>query len=242
VSAASRLSLNAEYSKFNYDNPLGSDYDSRSGFVRYEIRGARTAISADLGRTRTADRIASATGSLYSLGLTRKMSSAATFSLSAGQGLTDTAATLSPGPAGTPQPPSYAAQATLSDGGFFRRYGTAALDYKRDRNAFQMAAKVSRDKYVSRPDTVAKRQQWSASWSRLFSSRWTGRLSFMLVDSSYSLGSGDSDMRTTAELSYQMAQTLSAALSAQHGRRKVDGLAGSANENVIFLTFGKKLR
>jgi hypothetical protein len=64
----------------------------------------------------------------------------------------------------------------------------------------------------------------------------------MLVDSSYSLGSGDSDMRTTAELSYQMARTLSAALSAQHGRRKVDGLAGSANENVIFLTFGKKLR
>ena len=52
LSAQSSVSLNGDTERVMFQNTaLNSDFDRSSGFVRYEVQGARTGLSVDLGAT-----------------------------------------------------------------------------------------------------------------------------------------------------------------------------------------------
>src|SRR6202041_1094134 len=52
LSAQSSVSLNGETERVLFTNTVvNSDFDRSSGFLRYEVKGARTDLSADLGAT-----------------------------------------------------------------------------------------------------------------------------------------------------------------------------------------------
>lgn len=241
LSARSRLSLVADASRINYRSAVNRDYDSRSGFLRYDLIGARTAVTADFGRIHVKDDTGSASDYRYALTVTRRMSSAMTLSLGGGQALTDTASSLRPQSSFAPRE-RFAQPAVLSDGAFFRRYASAILDYTRDRSAFQVSGKVTRDEYVLNSSLVVQRREFATWLSRRLTSRWNARLGFLLVDSEYSSLLSDTDMRVSATLAYRVGRRTSLAFNGEHNNRHVKGLSGSASENRAFLMIERALR
>src|SRR5258708_1362271 len=96
LSARSSVSLNAHTDRVLFENTLlNSDYDRTKGFGRYEVHGARTDLTADLGATVVRQNGTSTTGGLAKVELGRKLSSAARLTLSVGRELTDASTSVS---------------------------------------------------------------------------------------------------------------------------------------------------
>jgi hypothetical protein len=176
LSAQSSVSLNGEAERVMFQNTaLNSDFDRNSGFVQYEVKGARTDFSADLGATTisqsagaistigqngsltTIDQNASSTsGALAKLQLTRKLSAASQLTLSAGHYLTDASSSFSSlqsGALGT----IGAAPAAQTAENYISNYASVRWAYQRSRTTIALSGRWERDTYLGQSqldDTV----------------------------------------------------------------------------------------
>jgi hypothetical protein len=151
LSAQSDVSLNGDTEHVMFQNTvLNSDFDRSSGFVRYEVRGARTDLSADLGATTIDQGGISTTGGLVKVALTRTLSAAAKLTLSAGRDLTDASTSFSTlqsgaiGLVGT----ALAAQTTAN---YTNNYASAGWTYARNRTTVSLSGRWERDNYEGAP-------------------------------------------------------------------------------------------
>ena len=96
LSASSAVSLNGEAERVMFDNTaINTDFNRYSGYVRYDLSGARTALSAELGGTTVSQTGASTSGVLAKFQLSRKLSGASSLTFSAGRYLTDSSTSFS---------------------------------------------------------------------------------------------------------------------------------------------------
>jgi hypothetical protein len=152
LSAQSSVSLNAETERVLFSNTVvNSDFDRSSGFLRYEVKGARTDLSADLGAT-TINQYGSTTRPLAKVGLARELSAAAKLTLAAGRDLTDAATSFSGLQSGAIGLVGTAPAAQTTDN-YTSSYASASWQYERNRTLIALSARWEKDIYDTAPVT-----------------------------------------------------------------------------------------
>jgi hypothetical protein len=152
LSARSSVSLNGETERVLFANTVvNSDFDRSSGFVRYEVKGARTELSADLGAT-TISQYGRTTRPLAKVSLARKLSAAAKLTLTAGRDLTDAGTSFSGLQSGAIGLVGTAPAAQTTDN-YTSSYASASWQYTRNRTLIALSARWEKDIYDNAPVT-----------------------------------------------------------------------------------------
>jgi hypothetical protein len=151
LSAATTVSLNANTEKVLFENTvLNTDFERTSAFVRYELQGARTDFSVDLGATEISQGGANTSGPLAKIALTRKISAAAALTVSAGRDLTDASTSFS-GLQGGAVGLVGAAPAAVTGNSYTRTYVSAGWQYQRNRTTISVSGRWEKDTYAGAP-------------------------------------------------------------------------------------------
>jgi hypothetical protein len=177
LSARSSVSLNGVVERVLFDNTVvNGDFDRTSGYVRYEIQGARTELSVDLGVTKISQNASagtstvvftptgsaitepvtipqsaySTTGPLARIAVTRKLSSSASLTVSGGRELTDgisSFGSIQGGAIGVVGTVS----ALLTSSSYTSDFGSVAWSYERNRTTIGVSGHWEKDVYISQP-------------------------------------------------------------------------------------------
>jgi hypothetical protein len=176
ISPRSSVSLNGVAERVLFDNTkVNGDFDRTSAYVRYDIQGARTALSLDLGATKVSQSGApftapisrgrgspstgplpvsqspsTTTGPLARLAITRELSQSATLTLSGGRELTDGSSSFSSiqgGAIGIVGTNS----AVLTSSPYTSNFASAEWQYKRNRTTIGVSGNWGRDVYPNQP-------------------------------------------------------------------------------------------
>lgn len=95
ISARSNLSLNATTERVEFDDPnFGSDYDRQSAYLRYELDGLRTRVTAEAGYTEIHDFESTRSSPLLELDIAHNISGRSTLTLLGGVRSSDAASAL----------------------------------------------------------------------------------------------------------------------------------------------------
>jgi hypothetical protein len=177
LSARSSVSLDAAFERVLFENTVvNGDFDHTSAYARYEIQGARTGLSVELGGTKITQNASSGrsiivldpsgaptplvvtipqsaystTGPLARIAVTRKLSTAASLTLSGGRELTDGSSSFSGiqggaiGVVGT-------ASAALTSSSYTSSFASVGYEYRRNRTTVRVSGRWDRDVYASQP-------------------------------------------------------------------------------------------
>jgi hypothetical protein len=169
LSAQSSASLNGETERVMFENTLlNSDFDRSSGFLRYEVQGARTDLSVDLGATTisqsgsstivnpnggstTIDQNGgSSSGALFKMQLVRKLSAAAKLTFSAGRDLTDASTSFSGLQSGALGVVG-AAPAAQTPESYTSKYASLGWQYQRNRTTIAVSGRWEKNDYAGAP-------------------------------------------------------------------------------------------
>jgi len=252
LSAQSSVSLNGDTERVLFDNTvLNSDFDRTSGFGRYEVQGARTNLSADLGAT-TIDQSGSSnagsgsstTGGLARIQLTRKLSTAAKLTLSVGHDLTDASTSFSNlqsgaiGVVGT-------APAALTSNSYTTNYASVGWQYERNRTTLAVSGRRERDTYGGAPALDYTLSGGEFRVARILTRAFTAEIFGRYYKSNYphgivapANGSADFDDELIAGiLTWRHGHGLEVKLTLEHDARVATGINGY-RENRAVLTVG----
>jgi hypothetical protein len=245
-SALSSVSLNADTQKVNFENTvLNTDFDRTDAFARYEIHGARTDLSVDLGATTITQSGASTTGGLGKIELSRNISPAAKLTFSAGRDFTDAGSSFSSlqsgaiGVVGT----SPAAQTSQS---YASNYASARWQYQRNRTTIAISGRYEKDVYASQPSLDYSRGGAEFRVERQLTHAFAAQLWGQLYKTNYentvvtSLnGSSDyNDNLIAAGLAWHHGRGLEVRFRAEHTSRAAKGLDAGFHENRVLVTVG----
>ena len=176
ISALSSLSLNASIERVLYQNTvLNLDYDLGNAYIRYELHGARTDASINLGVNRITEDGISNAGFATQLELKRKISAAANLTFTAGRDLTDASAGFN-----SLQTSNAAigvnavnlnsivssAPAVITSGIYLRDYASAAWSYERQRSIFGLSARWEKDNFINQPQFDNRQTRLDANFER----------------------------------------------------------------------------
>jgi len=249
LSALSSLSLNADTERVDFANTVvNTDFNRTDAFARYEVHGARTELSADLGATRISQSGASTTGGLGRIELARKISPAARLTLSVGRDLTDASTSFSTlqsgaiGIVGT-------APAAQTSGSYTSNYAAVRWQYKRNRTTIAVTGHWEKDLYGTQPALDYRRGGAEFNVERRLTHALTAQILGRLYKTDYARavvnplnGSSDySDGLIAAALSWRHGRGLEVRLRGEHTSRVATGAAGF-RENRVLLTVGYRPR
>lgn len=277
LSARSSVSLNGVAERVLFDNTVvNGDFNRSSAYVRYEIQGARTELSVDLGATKinqdassgTSTIISgpnglpitvpvtipqsaySTTGPLARIALTRKLSSAASLTLSGGRELTDgisSFGSIQGGAIGVVG----AAPAILTSSSYTSDFGSVEWRYARNRTTIGVSGHWEKDVYVSQPQFDLTREGGEINVQRRLSRAFTLQVLGRYYKTDYPNGTlltlaGGSpkfdDEIVAAVLSWRYGHALEVRLRAEHSSRITAGVDEGYRENRVFLTVGYRPR
>jgi hypothetical protein len=264
LSAQSSVSLNGQAERVMFQNTaLNSDFDRNSGFVQYEVKGARTDFSADLGATTisqsagaisttgqngtvtTIDQNASSTsGGLAKFQLTRKLSAAAKLTVSAGHMLTDASSSFSnlqSGALGT----IAAAPAAQTGENYISNYASVGWTYQRSRTTIALSGRWERDTYMGQSqldntidgaEFIVRRRLTYALTAEVQGRIYKTDYLHSIISSE--LGSSDyNNEMVGAALTWRHGRGLEVKMSYEHTAEVTTGIYGYG-ENRIMLTVG----
>jgi hypothetical protein len=264
LSAQSSVSLNGETERVMFQNTaLNSDFDRNSGFVQYEVKGARTDFSAELGATTisqnsgaistigqngrltTFDQNASSTtGGLAKLQLTRKLSAASNLTLSAGHYLTDASSSfgnLQGGALGT----TGTAPAAQTAENYISNYASVGWTYRRNRTTISLSGRWERDTYLGQSqldntvggaEFVVRRRLTHALTAEVLGRIYKTDYVHSVISSE--LGTSDYNIQMVgAALTWRHGHGLEVKMRYEHSAEVTTGIYGYG-ENRIMLTVG----
>ena len=134
-----------------FDNTeVNTNYDRSSAYAHYEIQGARTELSANLGETKVSQGSDSFTGPNAKLQLKRKLSSVSTLTFTVGRDITDGTnafSTLQSGAIGG----IVTAPASVSQNNYTVTYGSIGWEYARNRTTIALSGTWEKDSYEGQP-------------------------------------------------------------------------------------------
>jgi hypothetical protein len=264
LSANSSVSINASGERVLFDNTaVNTDFNRNSGYVHYELQGARTTLAANLGVTEVSQGAITTTGPLAKLELSRQLSAAAKLVFTAGRDLTDTSTSFNgtegiggaggigiapPGPVAgytpTPGGPLTAigtAPAAQTSDNYTITYATASWEYVRNRTTFRLNGRWEKDSYDGQPQLDLDRGDAGFSverkLSRAFSAQLLGgieRINYTDVNFAQTYGT------VGGALTFREGRGLQIRLRYDHASRIVSGTGSGTGygEDRIFLTVG----
>jgi hypothetical protein len=273
LSARSSVSLNGVAERVLFDNTeVNGDFDRTSAYARYDIEGARTVLSVDLGATKISQNASSGTstvvlgpnglpitvpvtipqsaysttGPLARIAVTRKLSSAASLTLSGGRELTDGISSF-----GTIQGGAIGVVGTvpalLTSSSYTSDFGSVLWRYERNRTTIGLSGHWEKDVYVSQPQFDLTRAGGEIKVKRLLSRAFALQVLGRYYKNDYPNTAlltlaGNSPKYdegfVTAILSWRHGRALEVRLRAEHGFRNTTGFNQGYDENRVFLTVG----
>ena len=249
LSAQSSISIDGSFDRMSFDNTVANtDFDRSSVYAHYEIQGARTELTANLGATKVDQGLESFTGPDAKLRLLRKLSSVSTLTLTVGREITDGStafANLQTGAAGgIPTSP-----ATLSPNNYTETYGSVGWEYVRNRTAIGLSGTWEKDSYEGQPLQDVTRDTAEFRVERKLSSALTAQLLGRLYRNDYtSTDYAETDALVGGVLIFREGRGLEIKLRYDHSFRSVSGVAvvpgvtAGYSENRAFLTVGYRPR
>jgi hypothetical protein len=254
ISASSSLSLNLSEERVLFENTVvNTNYDLGNAYARYELHGARTDISVNLGVNRVTQDGVSDSGLFTQLELKHKISDAAKITFTAGRQLTDASAgfnalqsSYSNNAVNVNSVASNSPAAITSDI-FLSDYAVAAWSYERHRTTFGLSARWEKDEYVNQPeydgtrnrlDVDLERQLTHALSAQIFGNLYQSRYDhdlFIVTDTGYT----EQDGLYGLSLVLREGRGLEFRLRYDHLSRDISAGAGTGyGENRVFLTVG----
>jgi hypothetical protein len=251
LSAQSSVSVNGDTERVLFENTVvNTDFERTNGFLRYEVQGARTGFSADLGATRVSEGGQggqATTGPLARINLTRKLSSASQLTLSVGRDLTDGSTSFSTlqsgaiGVVGT-------APAALTSASYTSEYGSVLWQYERNRTTVNVSARWGKDVYNGAPQFDVTRDgaefRVQRQITRALNAEILGRFyktvylnpiaAFTLLNGAINFD----DELIGGALTWRHGRGLEVKLRVDHSARTTPGVDSGFRENRVFLTVG----
>jgi len=254
LSAQSSISINGSFERMQFDNTeVNTNFDRSSAYAHYEIQGARTDVSANLGVTKVSQGPESFTGPNAKLQLMRKLSSVSTLTFTVGRDITDasTAFTnLQSGAIGG----IVTSPAVVSQNNYTVTYGSIGWAYVRNRTTIGVSGTWEKDSYDGQPLLDVTRGSAEFRVERELSSMLTAQLLGRLYRNEYAnTDFAETDGLVGAALMFHAGRGLEIKLRYDHSSRTVSGVgevsgvgaepgSGGYGENRVFLTIGYRPR
>jgi hypothetical protein len=239
LSPLSHVSLNVRDERVSYTNDTVSpDYDNQEAFVRFDAKGFRTTIDADLGVARLRQPGTSPSTFLAHLDLTRRITPSNTVALSFGHEFSDSAASFrveqSLGGA------NLNAQTVSSSGTpFTSQYGSLAWNFARNRTSWGLTASLYKDHYLQGGSLNDQRTEIDAHLSRQMTPTMQLSLFEVFQKQKFENVVGNSTQTTTdVRLTWRMGSRVSMFVDYAHATRSSDLPASDFKENRIWLSIG----
>ena len=239
LSAQSHLSLNLQDERVDYTNDtLNPDYDNQEAFVRFDAKGFRTTVDADLGIARLREPGSSPSIPLAHLDLTRRISPSSTVALSFGHEFSDSAAAFRVEQ--TLGGANLNAQTVSSTGTpFTSDYGALSWNFGRNRTAWGLTASLFKDHYLQGTSLDDRRSELDAHISRQMTPTVQLTLFEVLQKQTFVNQVGDSTQTTTdARLTWRMGSRVSMFVDYTHATRSSDLPGTEFKENRLWLSIG----
>ncbi len=252
LSARSSISLNGVTEHVLFENTsINTDFDRTSAYAHYEISGARTQLTANLGGTEITQNGSSTSGPLAKLQVDRKVSPATRIIFSVGRELTDASTGFSTAQTGAIGAISVT-PATVTANSYTSDYASVGWNYERNRTTFGLSGRWEKDSYAQHPELDVTREGGEFSLAE----KLTHALSVQLLGSLYTTdyphtyfvatngSSSIQDERVGAALTLREGRALVFRLRFDHISRAVSGNAGvpGFHANTVFLTVGYRPR
>jgi hypothetical protein len=249
LSAQSSISINGSFERVLFDNTdVNTNFNRSSVYAHYEIQGARTDLTANLGATKVDQGSESFTGPNAKLQLRRKLSSVSTLTLTVGRDITDGStafANLQGGAIGG----IVTGPAVVTQNNYTVTYGAIGWEYARDRTAIGLSGTWEKDSYDGQPLLDLTRGSAEFRIERKLSTVLTAQLLGRLYRNEYeNTDFSETDGLVGAALVFREGRGLEIKLRYDHSYRSVSGVGvvpgvGSGyNENRAFLTIGYRPR
>ncbi|HEX3945970.1 MAG TPA: hypothetical protein VHW69_17995 [Rhizomicrobium sp.] len=249
LSAQSSISINGSFERASFENTgLNTDFDRSSLYAHYEIQGARTNVSANLGATKVEQGSVSFTGPNAKLQLSRKLSSVSTLTFTLGRDITDGStafANLQSGAIGG----IATAAAIVSQNNYTVTYGSVGWEYARNRTTIGVSGTWEKDSYDGLPSLDVTRGSAELRIERKLTSVLTGQLLGRLYRNDYAnTDFSETDGLVGAALMFHAGRGLEIKLRYDHSSRAasgvgvVPGVTNGYGENRAFLTIGYRPR
>jgi hypothetical protein len=244
LSAQSSISINGSFKRMLFDNTdVNTDFDRSSAYVHYEVEGARTNLTANLGATKVTQGSESFTGPNAKLQLARKLSSVSKLTFTLGRDITD-ASTAFGNLQGGAIGGIVTAPAAISLSNYTATYGTVEWEYARNRTKFAVSGTWEKDSYDGQPLQDLTRGTAEFRIERRLTSQLTGQLLGRVFRTEYTnTDFSETDGLVGAALTFRQGRGLEIKLRYDHTSRVVPGgIAGGYIENRAFLTIGYRPR
>jgi hypothetical protein len=238
LSSASTASLHARAQQIEYDEAgLGADYDQYEAFGRYDVTGARTALTMDLGYTEM-DRDSEAdsdAGLLLRLEAARRVSASSTATLRAGREFANSGAAFAASQSGAPVGLD-SAPGRQTPQPFTNTYVAAGWNFLRGRTGFSVNAGWSDQSYEESIELDQTLTTLTAAYRRDLSARTSITLNAAYISGDFETQGDYDDINGRASFAWQLSRAVSVAATAAHFRRSGDVLAGDYSENQVWLS------
>jgi hypothetical protein len=249
LSAQSSISINGSFARELFENTdVNTDFNRSSVYAHYEIQGARTNLTANLGATKVDQGSVSFTGPNAKLQLSRKLSSVSTLTFTVGRDVTDGStafANLQSGAIGG----IVTGAAVVTQNNYTVTYGSVAWDYSRNRTTIGVSGTWEKDSYDGVPLLDVTRGSAEFRIERRLTSVLTGQLLGRLYRNEYAnTDFSETDGLIGAALVFHAGRALEIKLRYDHSTRNasgvgvVPGVSNGYNENRAFLTIGYRPR
>jgi hypothetical protein len=257
ISAQSSLTANAQVLRVLYkDTVVNNDYDLTRYYLRYELHGARTDASMDIGIDRENTAGNPSSGLLVRLDTNRRISQAVTLDLAAGRTLTDASSgfnTQQTGNAtsvinpGNPVNVVTNAPALFTSSVYTGDYLVGGWRYQRSRTVLALVGRLERDRYLYEQQFNGTRDRVDLTFERklthLLDLQLYGNVARNHYDHNQFVstagGYSDLDGLYGFTLTLRQGRGLEFRLRGTHLARTVNSGAGVGYaENRIFLTVG----
>jgi hypothetical protein len=231
------LDGNTEHVLFD-NTALNTDFDRSSGYVHYELHGARTDLVANLGATELNPGSASRSGPLIGLELTRILSPVAKLTLKAGQELTYASTSFSTLESGAMGAISIA-PAALTSNSYTSTYASVGWHYERDRTTLGLSARSEKDSYEGQSSLDNSRSGGELKLDRKVTRAFSAELLGSVYYTDYTHANyTTADGLVGAALTLRAGRGLEFRLRYNHVSRVATGIGAGFRENIGFLTIG----
>jgi hypothetical protein len=243
LSARSNISIDGSYVRVLFDNTVVNTDFTRTGvYGKYELQGARTDLTANVGVNKVQQGNDSVTGPLGELTLSRKLSSVSKLTFTLGRKLTDASAGFSAVQSGAAGG-IVTAPAAITLTNYTVTYGTVRWDYSRNRTTFGLSGTWEKDAYDTQPQQDLTRGTAEFSVERKLSSVLTAQLQASVFRTDYqNIDFTETDGLVGGSLIFRKGRGLEIRLRYNHISRVVSGVGSGYTENRAFLTIGYRPR
>jgi hypothetical protein len=249
LSAQSSISINASFERALFENTtINSDFDRSSVYAHYEIEGARTTLTANLGATKVDQDSGSFTGPNAKVQVLRKLSSVSTLTFTVGRDITDGSTAFSNLQSGAIGG-IVTGPAVVSQNNYSVTYGSIGWNYVRNRTTFGISGTWEKDSYDGAPLLDVTRSSGEFRIERRLTSVLTGQLLGRLYRNEYAnTDFSETDGLIGGALAFHAGRGLEIKLRYDHSSRTASGLgvvpgvSNGYNENRVFLTVGYRPR